>query len=141
MEPKTFTIFFILVLILVTSFIFIGYSHTLDKVTYYTPLADNYVTRVIDGDTFVINSGETIRLLCVDTPEKNTTGYEEATTYLESLILNKEVILNPSITNKDQYGRLLRYVYVENNFVNKLILDNQYGELLIIPPENCTEMN
>jgi len=141
MEPKAFTIFFIGVLILVTAFIFIGYSRTLEGVTYYTPLADNYVTRVIDGDTFVINSGETIRLLCVDTPEKNTTGYEEATAYLEFLILNKEVILNPSITNKDQYGRLLRYVYVENKFVNKLILDNNYGELLIIPPENCTEMN
>jgi len=38
----------------------------------------------------------------------------------------------------------LRYVYVndfgEVLFVNKLILDNGYGELLIIPPEECNEM-
>jgi len=97
---------------------------------------DNYVTEVIDGDTFITYSGETIRLLCVDTPEKNQQGYEEAKSYLESLILNKEVILNTSITDKDIYNRSLRYVYINNTFVNNLVLIN-YGELLIIPPEDC----
>jgi micrococcal nuclease len=110
-------------------------------------LPDNYVIKVIDGDTFTINSGETIRLLCVDTPEKGKKGYENATDFLETLILNKEVILISSITDKDDYNRSLRYVYVnspslsEPLFVNQLILDNDYGKLLVIPPETCEEIS
>lgn len=101
-------------------------------------LPDNYVIKVIDGDTFQINTGETIRLLCVDTPEKSQEGYEEAKSFLESMILGREVTLNSSVTDKDIYNRLLRYVYVDEVFVNRMILDENYGELLIIPPENCS---
>lgn len=108
----------------------------------------NTVSRVIDGDTFEVYNEqgniETIRLLCVDTPEKNQTGYEEAKYYLETLILNKEVILIKSITDKDIYNRSLRYIYLNDSgkllFINKFILDNNYGELIIIPPEKCEEM-
>ena len=53
----------------------------------------NLVSRVIDGDTFELCSGETARLLCVDTPEKGEEGYEEAKVFLEDLILYKEVRL------------------------------------------------
>jgi len=110
---------------------------------------NNTVTRIIDGDTFEYydeNIGEIVkvRLLCVDTPERGKEGYQEAKDYLEHLIMYKEIILKSSITDEDKYGRLLRYVYVNNVgtklFVNKLILDNDYGELLIIPPEECKEM-
>jgi len=110
---------------------------------------NNTVTRVIDGDTFEYYDGNLneivkVRLLCVDTPERGKEGYQEAKDYLEHLILYKEVILKSSITDKDKYDRLLRYVYVNNVgsilFVNKLILENNYGELLIIPPEECKEM-
>ena len=114
-----------------------------------TPLENNTVVDVIDGDTFEYydaTSGRIliVRLLCVDTPEKDEEGYDEASNYLSSLIFNKQVILNSSITNEDKYGRLLRYVYFEDSgetlFVNKLILDNNYGSLLIIPPETCEEV-
>jgi len=114
------------------------------------PIENNTVMNIIDGDTFeyydeISESILIVRLLCVDTPEKNEEGYEEASNYLSSLILNKQVILNSSLTNEDKYGRLLRYVYVEDSgetlFVNKLILDNYYGDLFIVPPESCEEMN
>lgn len=114
-----------------------------------TQLVNNTVVRVIDGDTFEYydqnsNSVLKVRLLCVDTPERRKDGYEEAKDYLKSLILYKEVILNSSITDKDKYGRLLRYVYVndwgDDLFVNKLILDGGYGKLMIVPPEECREM-
>jgi len=135
-------------LILILSAIFVSFFIFLINNSEAPELNPNTVVRVIDGDTFEFynSSGdiEIIRLLCVDTPEKNQTGYEEATTYLESLILNKEIILNSSITDKDIYNRLLRYVYVNDSgnllFINKLILDNNYGELMIIPPEECKEM-
>lgn len=112
-------------------------------------LENNTVTRIIDGDTFEYYNGDIdeivkVRLLCVDAPERGKDGYQEAKDYLEHLIMYKEIILKSSITDEDKYGRLLRYVYVNNVgtklFVNKLILDNEYGELLIIPPEECKEM-
>jgi micrococcal nuclease len=93
---------------------------------------DNYVTNVVDGDTFDIYAGERVRILCVDTPETGEEGYTEATEFLESLILNKEVRLEKDVSETDQYGRLLRYVYVnktegEEIFVNKEIVRQGHG--------------
>ena len=83
--------------------------------------APNQVTRIIDGDTFELASGETIRLLCIDTPEKGEQGYEEATLFLENLLLNEEPTLEPDIQDKDKYNRSLRYVYLNETFINKEI--------------------
>ena len=109
----------------------------------------NLVSRVIDGDTFELCSGETVRLLCVDTPEKGEEGYEEAKLFLEDLLLYNPVELKQSNydgPNKDKYNRLLRWVYIYNSssveqlFVNKYILEEGYGDILIIPPETCNEV-
>ncbi len=83
---------------------------------------------------------ESLRLICVDTPEKGGDGYEEATGYLESLVLDKEVRMEKDVSDKDKYGRLLRYVYVNSSvssdegyedeiFVNKEIVQEGYGEV------------
>jgi endonuclease YncB( thermonuclease family) len=112
-------------------------------------ISNKTVVNVIDGDTFeyLEYRGDskvivTVRLLCVDTPEEGEEGYEEAKAYLESLLMGNQVRLVPSAEggDKDAYGRELRYVYVKDLFINKLILLNHYGELLIIPPEDCAEM-
>lgn len=127
----------------------VAFISSIPKLYEPSQLENNTVVRVIDGDTFEYYDGNSnkilkVRLLCVDTPERNKEGYEEAKSYLNSLILYKEVTLKSSITDKDKYGRLLRYVYVNDFgnilFVNKLILKEGYGELLIIPPEECREM-
>lgn len=111
------------------------------------------VTKVVDGDTFeVIIDGKTekIRMLGIDSPEKfesrklnNDTsrthkdkqtiimlGYL-ASEYTERLIGNKKVILiSDSIGDKtDKYGRLLRYVYLEDGtFINLKIVQDGYAE-------------
>lgn len=112
-------------------------------------LLNNTVVRIIDGDTFEYYNEDLdkivkVRLLCVDTPEKGKEGYDEAKAYLRSLILYREVTLASSTTNKDRYGRLLRYVYVnelgEILFVNKLIITEGYGRTMIIPPEDCKKV-
>lgn len=74
----------------------------------------DFVTKIIDGDTIIVN-GESVRLLGIDTAERGEECYKEAKVRLEELILNKEVILESDIKNKDQYKRLLRYVFVEEN--------------------------
>ena len=96
-------------------------------------LSDNYVTLVIDGDTFEIHSGESVRLICIDTPELGDSGSYEAKEFLEGLILNKEVRLEKDISETDKYGRLLRYVYVNESgkevFVNKELVQNGYADV------------
>jgi endonuclease YncB( thermonuclease family) len=133
----------ILVAILILALLFFFY-HSNDPYSVF--FQNNTVINVIDGDTFeyvqITDTNKwiiTVRLLCVDTPEVNQTGYQEAKDYLSSLILNKQIKLIPSnkADDKDSYGRELRYIYVDNTFVNKQILNNKYGELLIIPPEDC----
>jgi|GEM_PF-927493 len=87
------------------------------------------VTRVIDGDTFELSNGEKVRMICIDTPEQGEEGYEEAKAYLESLVLNKIVRLEKDVSEKDKYNRLLRYVYTEDLFVNKELVEEGYAEV------------
>lgn len=70
------------------------------------------VTRVVDGDTVVVSTGATVRLLGIDTPERKQCGYEEATANLRRLTQGKAVTLSGG-TTKDRYGRLVRYVGVD----------------------------
>jgi len=94
---------------------------------------DDTVIRVIDGDTFELATNDKVRLICVDTPELGDVGSYEAKDFLEFLILNKEVRLEKDISETDKYGRLLRYVYVNESsgeiFVNKEIVKECYGEV------------
>ena len=96
---------------------------------------EEFVREVIDGDTFKMNTGDSIRLLCVNTPEQDEEGYERAMDFLESLVLYKEVRLEQAETlNKtDKYERTLAFVYVNNLgkevFVNKLIIDAGFSDV------------
>jgi len=80
------------------------------------------VTRIIDGDTLELSTGEKVRLICINTPEKGEDLYQEATDKLSSLVLNKDVILEKDVSETDRYGRLLRYIYIDNISVNNEII-------------------
>ena len=95
----------------------------------------NKVTEVIDGDTFRTQNGETIRLLGINTPEMGNPGADIAKDFLLLLILNKNVRLKKDITDKDDYGRLLRYVYVNGNFINAELVRMGYAETRFYPPD------
>lgn len=91
------------------------------------------VTAVSDGDTIKVRIGtkiETVRLIGIDTPETKDPRKpvqcfgNEASNYTKEMLLNKNVTLraDTSQSNRDKYGRLLRYVYVnETNFNLQLI--------------------
>jgi len=86
------------------------------------------VTYVVDGDTIEIEGGERVRLICIDTPEIGVGGSDEATEYLEALVLGKKVRLEIDISGMDVHDRLLRYVYLEDDtFVNELIVREGLG--------------
>lgn len=99
-------------------------------------------SRIVDGDTFVLNTGEKVRLICVDTPETNEFYYQEATDYLTNLILNKEIILVKDVSETDRYGRLLRYVYLGDIFVNGKLVEKGYATVFRYSPDTklCDEL-
>ncbi|MGC8812194.1 MAG: thermonuclease family protein [Candidatus Aenigmatarchaeota archaeon] len=94
------------------------------------------VARVIDGDTFELANGKKVRLLGVDAPEKNQYFYSEAREKLKELIENKNVFLEADVTNSDSIGRLLRYVFVDDTFVNLEIVKQGFANVYIVSPNS-----
>ncbi len=97
------------------------------------------VERVIDGDTIVLATGEKIRYLLVDAPE-TTNGHDDcfgsnAATFNSDLVLNKTVDLTYDTQCTDMYGRLLAYVSVDGEDVNKLEVERGYACVLFIAPD------
>ena len=96
------------------------------------------VTRVIDGDTIELENGQVVRYIGVDTPEytsKNECYGFEATNFNRELVENKRVTLLKDVSETDRYGRLLRYVYVENTFVNDYLVRQGYANVSSYPPD------
>ncbi len=76
------------------------------------------VTKIVDGDTVIVQGGETIRLLGIDTPERGEPYYSDAKDYIENRILFKEVYLESDIEDKDVYSRSLRWIWLDNSLIN-----------------------
>jgi len=72
------------------------------------------VERIIDGDTLVLVGGERVRLIGVDAPEVGEPFADAATAFLAALVHAQPVFLELDVGERDVYGRLLAYVYVED---------------------------
>jgi len=82
--------------------------------------AEKLVTKVIDGDTFVIEGGHSVRILSIDTDERGYPCYQEAKDRLEKLILNKKVKLEKEEEEDvDQYCRYLRHIFLPASSADK----------------------
>jgi micrococcal nuclease len=89
------------------------------------------VTRVLDGDTMELQGGDRLRLLAIDTPEKDEPLYDEATAFLERRALGRTAKIEYANQRRDRYGRLLGYLSIDTLFVNKAIIDSGYGYLYL----------
>ena len=72
------------------------------------------MVRVIDGDTIDVrfDSGvERVRLIGTNSPEGGECYADEATEGLVGLVMGETVHLERDVSDRDQYGRLLRYVW------------------------------
>jgi len=84
--------------------------------------AEKLVTKIIDGDTFLIEGGYRVRILGIDADERGYPCYQAAKERLEELILNKKVRLEKGLEDKDKWCRYLRYVFLdEENIGLKLV--------------------
>ncbi len=128
--------------------------------TFSIPLGESYdytnilVKRVVDGDTLVLENGERVRLIGIDTPEmhesnklyrdsersgQDTTTIQKlgrrAYAFTKNLAEGKRVSLEFDVDRHDKYGRLLAYVYLKDGtFVNAEIVRQGYASLMTIPP-------
>ncbi len=116
--------------------------------------ADVLVTRAVDGDTLVLESGERVRLIGIDTPEIHESKklYRDAQRsnqdtqtiqklgrrsyeFTKSLVEGKRVSLEFDLEKHDRYKRLLAYVYLKDGtFVNAEIVKQGYASLMTYPP-------
>ena len=96
------------------------------------------VTRVIDGDTIEVSiAGSTysVRYIGVDTPEVGQPGADEATQVNAQLVEGRTVELEKDVSETDKYGRLLRYVWIDDQMVNALLVYNGYAQVATYPPD------
>jgi micrococcal nuclease len=108
------------------------------------------VARVLDGDTIELADRRRVRYLGLDAPEAATKNkpaqcFADLTTEENKrLVLSKPVRLEKDASNRDKYGRLLRYVYVESAdgeeiFLNDYLLRQGFARVLSIPPDRRYE--
>lgn len=97
------------------------------------------VTRVIDGDTIKLENRETVRYLLIDTPETTEEPVDcygrEATERNRELVEGQRVRLERDTTDRDAYGRLLRYVYVDGTLVQGELVREGYGYVYSRQPD------
>ena len=115
---------------------------TLDVPSSPVPSGFVRVVRVVDGDTIEVDGGRKVRLIGVNTPEtvdprKAVQCYgHEASDYTKSLLEGTAVRLVKDISDTDKYGRLLRYVYMEDGtFVNLTLVAGGYAQVNTYPPD------
>jgi micrococcal nuclease len=94
------------------------------------------VASVIDGDTIQLSNGKHVRYLGIDAPEKDEYLGPEATLKNRQLVEGKTVQLQKGITDRDKYGRLLRYVYSDGVFVNAELIAQGYAHAYIFEPDD-----
>lgn len=161
--PFVFSIIFVLSLFILTS---CSITHSsMEKfnsdVEIYTSSVYESVTvdRVVDGDTIVVktsnNAEYRVRLIGIDTPEsvhpdksKNSYAGKIASEFTKSLLPEGTALyLEKDVSNTDQYGRLLRYVWlkvpsenpsteeISKYMVNAILVEKGYAKTVVYEPD------
>lgn len=101
------------------------------------------ITRIIDGDTVILNNKTIVRLIGIDAPEihegnklakdaKRLNCHKETVIkmgnyskdYLANLVLNKNIIIKYDKHRKGKYGRTLGYIYsTDGSLINEMMIN------------------
>lgn len=101
------------------------------------------VTRVLEGDTIEVDLGgrqEKVRLIGVNTPSGITPARGEdsyrkqASNYAKEMLAGKQIDLELDIQERDDYGQLLGYVWLQNILFNYEMVNQGYAQIMAIPP-------
>ncbi len=139
---KKFIIAFVFLLVFAAGFIFrdllpapssVFQDNLVNPSPSFPPKKTFTVVKVLDGDTVIVESGEAIRYLGIDAPEKNGPLGISAGRYNEGLVLDKKITLEFDYETYDQFGRLLGYVWLDNLMVNEKLIEEGYAKVYTIP--------
>lgn len=99
------------------------------------------VKKVIDGDTLLLQDGEKVRLIGINTPEvesrfsQSQPGGEAARDWLRQTLRNPTVWLQYDAQQFDKYDRRLAHVFLPSgDYLNALLLEKGLAILTLIPP-------
>lgn len=113
--------------------------------------ATKLATKIIDGDTFLIEGGYSVRILGIDADERDKPCYDAAKSRLEELILSKEVKLEKVKEDLDQYCRYLRYIFLADKNISLELVkeglavarlspeDTKYREDIVVAEKNAKD--
>lgn len=132
----------IITLILTLLVAWFGTTSTSESDPLPTEATQAVVTHVVDGDTIDVRIDGTeyrVRYIGIDTPEPYREGKPECYSFEASnrnieLVEGREVTLVADKENTDRYDRLLRYVYVDDVFINAKLIEEGYATTLQIKP-------
>ncbi len=99
---------------------------------------------VCDGDTVILESGETVRYIGIDAPEMGDEEVppeflaRESRDFNRSLVAGRPIRLEFDQERRDRYGRLLAYLYPEDGgMVNLLLVRRGLARVLVTPPNTA----
>lgn len=109
--------------------------------TVVRPMRDDVA--VHDGDTFSLTVDgvpERVRLIGIDAPEVGECQSDRSTALLEDLLLDaSDIVLVPDSTDRDRYGRLLRYVEADGVSVNEVLVRAGLALSRRYPPDTARQ--
>lgn len=100
-----------------------------------------------DGDTFKLQTGQTVRLIGINAPERGEANYNQATLLLKELTQNQQIWLEYDRYQDDKYGRLLAWLWINCETKNPKFTSPDYmhlsgnasKEYLKTPPKGCKQ--
>ncbi len=104
-----------------------------------------FVEKVIDGDTILLKNGKLVRLLGLNTPEtkakvdgewkeKESVWGKRAYLFSKNILQSEKIRIEYDREKKDIYGRLLGYVFLEDSFINQILLSEGLAVIDIRAP-------
>ena len=128
-----------LLISLILLFLAINYNSLDGYVTKFAKNSDvKIVERVIDGDTIVVWNNTHVRLLGINTPEKNELYYQEAKNFMNNSVFNKTITLEYGKEKTDLYGRTLAYVILNGKNINLEQVRNGFANFYIYSNDEYT---
>ena len=99
------------------------------------------VKRVVDGDTIVLENGDRVRLLGLNTPEiesryrQSEEGGQLAKDWLQNKLKQGTVFIEYDQQKKDKYDRLLAHLFLaDGSHLNQQLIQQGLAILSLIPP-------
>ena len=106
-----------------------------------TPVAYRSVRYVYDGDTILLDGGDSVRYIGIDTPEIDHKGRKSefmaqaARDFNIKLVKGARVKIEYDQERKDRYGRRLAYVFLENgDMVNAILVRKGLANVMLKSP-------